>query len=59
MVVTFHNVTILVEAANPKEAYDKLCELIAHRDGTEWSTDTFTVGDNADYRDTRELWGRG
>jgi hypothetical protein len=61
MTVTFHNVTIALDAESPQIAYDELCALLdrydrAHGGGAiEWETDTYSV-DNSVPRDARELW---
>jgi hypothetical protein len=58
MEVTFHNVTITIKAKSPREAYDKLCDALAHLPGvlSEFTTDTYTA-DNGDQGYTSELWG--
>jgi hypothetical protein len=47
-------VTITIQAATPREAYEKLCTAFASIDG-EWTTDTFSV-DGGEDRCTSELW---
>lgn len=60
MEVTFHNVTIVIEAETPEAAYKQLTEalepLIA-RGILEYGTDSFTTAEAPnDKRDTQELW---
>lgn len=46
METTFHNVTITIEAENPKAAYAKLCEVFAPltaKEELEYTTDTYTT----------------
>ena len=50
----FQNVTITIQAATPREAYEKLCTALASIDA-EWTTDTFFVDGSGD-RCTSELW---
>lgn len=63
--VEFRNVTITIAGcANPRAAYDRLCEMLGaeHVDGVtaEWATDTFVEydggGRESEPRSTRELW---
>lgn len=42
----FYNVTISVEAANPKAAYDKLCTLLGGDPHVDWETDGYRVYEN-------------
>lgn len=57
METTFHNVTITIDAANPTEAYRKLCELFETIKGAEYATDTFTTDNAPDrHRNTSTLW---
>ena len=51
---SFQNVTIAIQAATPREAYEKLCTALASIDA-EWTTDTFSV-DGSEDRCTSELW---
>jgi hypothetical protein len=51
---SFQNVTITIQAATPREAYEKLCTALASIDA-EWTTDTFSV-DGGEDRCTSELW---
>ena len=51
---SFQNVTITIQAAAPREAYEKLCTALASIDA-EWTTDTFSVGGGED-RCTSDLW---
>lgn len=60
MTVTFYGVTVTIEAASAREAYDVLCDILdrfneRHAGGIEWETDTYTI-DGGEPRDTRELW---
>jgi len=61
MTVTFHNVTITIEAASARQAYDELCELLDRYEKSrgggaiEWETDTYSV-DDGEPRETNELW---
>ena len=60
MTVTFHNITITLEAVTPKEAYNALCELLDKYNkrcagGIGWETDTYSVG-GGDEAETNELW---
>jgi hypothetical protein len=51
---SFQNVTITIQAATPRKAYEKLCAALASIDA-EWTTDTFSV-DGSEDRCTSELW---
>ena len=51
---SFQNVTITIQAATPREAYEKLCTALASIDA-EWTTDTFSV-DRGEDSCTSELW---
>src|ERR1039458_2894941 len=51
---SFQNVTITIQVATPREAYEKLCTVLASIDA-EWTTDTFSVGGGEDHC-TSELW---
>jgi hypothetical protein len=51
---SFQNVTITIQAATPREAYEKLCTALASIDA-EWTTDTFSVDGGEDHC-TSELW---
>ena len=51
---SFQNVTITIQVAPPREAYEKLCTVLASIDA-EFTTDTFCVGGGED-RCTSELW---
>jgi hypothetical protein len=51
---SFQNVTIAIQAATPREAYEKLCTALASIDA-EWTTDTFSV-DRGEDSCTSELW---
>jgi hypothetical protein len=51
---SFQNVTITIQAPTSREAYDKLCTVLASIDA-EWTTDTFFV-DGGEDRCTSELW---
>jgi hypothetical protein len=51
---SFQNVTIAIQAATPRGAYEKLCTALASIDA-EWTTDTFSV-DGSEDRCTSELW---
>jgi hypothetical protein len=57
MLVTFCNVTVSIEAENPRAAYDSLCETL-HSAGKplEFTTDTFSTEDNPEEHDTEELF---
>lgn len=67
MDVTFYNVTVTIEADNPKQAYDRLCNLLGGTKGefeTDWTTDTYVTWDptaegvraEGPERSTDELW---
>jgi len=47
METTFNNVTITVVAADPAEAYTRLCNALGAID-CEWTTDTYTTHDATD-----------
>ena len=51
---SFQKVTITIQTATPREAYEKLCTALASIDA-EWTTDTFSV-DGSEDRCTSELW---
>jgi transposase-like protein len=51
---SFQNVTITIQTATPREAYEKLCTVLASIDA-EWTTDRFSV-DGGEDRCTSELW---
>ena len=51
---SFQKVTITIQAATPREAYEKLCTALASIDA-EWTTETFSV-DGSEGRCTSELW---
>ena len=51
---SFQNVTITIQGPTSREAYDKLCTVLASIDA-EWTTDTFSV-DGGEDRCTSELW---
>jgi hypothetical protein len=51
---SFQNVTITIQTVTPREAYEKLCTVLASIDA-EWTTDTFSV-DGGEDRCTSELW---
>lgn len=38
---TFHNVTVVIEGTDPREAYTKLCDAIASIEGADLFTDTY------------------
>ena len=44
---SFQNVTITIQAATPRESYEKLCTALASIDA-EWTTDTFSVDGGED-----------
>jgi hypothetical protein len=44
---SFQNVTIAIQAATPREAYEKLCTALASIDA-EWTTDMFSVDGGED-----------
>ena len=58
METTFLNVTLTIEAKNPKLAYKKLCDgLVKGLPSVEWTTDTYFTSDAAmDTRSTVELF---
>ena len=51
---SFQKVTITIQAATPREAYEKLCTALASIDA-EWTTDTLSVDGGEDHC-TSELW---
>jgi hypothetical protein len=51
---SFQNVTITIQAPTSREAYDRLCTVLASIEA-EWTTDTFFV-DGGEDRCTSELW---
>ena len=51
---SFQNVIITIQAPTSREAYDKLCTVLASIDA-EWTTDTFCVN-GGEERCTSELW---
>jgi len=61
MTVTFHNLTITLEAESAQQAYDDLCAHLELYDracgggAVEWETDTYSV-DGGEERSTEELW---
>lgn len=68
MLVTFHNVTVTIDAPDATTAYTMLCEGLGSigkidrpvYSCVEWDTDTYTV-DNShphpdEYLDTSDLW---
>ncbi len=55
---TFHNLTVSIRAKTPKEAYTKLCNALDKVEGDWWS-DTYSVNDNGDQRETTELFPEG
>ena len=59
MIVNFQNVEISIEASSPEEAYTKLCDLLADNHSVDWYTDTYTVNDGMEVRDTGELFNDG
>ena|ERR1017187_2886380 len=54
---SFQKVTITIQTATPREAYEKLCTALASIDA-EWTTDTFSVDGGEDHC-TSELWPDG
>ena len=59
MTVTFHNVTIVVNADNPHAAYDDLCEwlgLPAQEGQLEYETDTYSTDTDETVRSTSDLF---
>ncbi len=54
MNVTFCNITVTVDAVDPKAAYKKLCEALAVVD-VEYVTDTYVVEPDGKNRPTTEL----
>lgn len=61
MLVTFHNVTVRVEAASPKEAYEILESAMAslppREEADTWESDTFSTEDGPDAKwDTATLF---
>lgn len=58
MKVTFHNVTITIEAPSEKEAYDRLDLRLGEEVACiAYTTDSFTTDADPDRdRDTSELW---
>jgi hypothetical protein len=56
MVINFQNVEISIEADSAEEAYTKLCNLLADDHSADWYTDTYTVNDGMEVRDTVELF---
>jgi hypothetical protein len=61
MIITFKNVSISLEAASPEDAYDiltnNLSNLVVAYDA-EYTTDTYTVGDDAEEHSTEKLFGK-
>jgi hypothetical protein len=53
--VTFHNVTITINAQTPAEAYETLCNALSNLN-CEWTSDTFSTDNDDDRRDTEELF---
>lgn len=57
--VTFHNVTITINAADGPSAYALLCEALGTLE-SEWVTDTYTIHDNnggeLEEGNTEALW---
>lgn len=58
METTFHNVTITVEAENPKDAYNLLCVLLGSRTDIEYTTDTFSTRKGPMPKPTTKLFPR-
>lgn len=63
MLVEFRNVTISIEAADAKAAYDKLCTALCTLEfDVDWVTDHYVIVKDGEYhaepRDTKELWPR-
>lgn len=56
METTFHNVTIIIEADNPRAAYDKLCALLARGGKAYWESDTFSTDTDMQQQPTSELF---
>jgi hypothetical protein len=56
MITTFQNVWISIEADSAEDAYTKLCDLLADDHTADWYTDTYTVNDGMEVRDTVELF---
>lgn len=54
--VTFHNVTVTVNAKDPKQAYALLCEALSNIE-CEYYTDTYEVESKSG--SVRELWPDG
>lgn len=55
--ITFNNLSISIQAEDPKKAYDKLCEVLKDNGIVDWYSDTYTVNDSEDEKPTEELWG--
>ncbi len=61
MTITFHNITITMEAESARQAYDDLCELLDEYDKShgrgamEWTSDTYAI-DGGVESETSELW---
>lgn len=61
MTVTFHNVTLSLEAESARQAYDDLCAHLdlydRERGGgvLDWETDTYSE-DGGEERSTEDLW---
>lgn len=66
MIVTFHNLTVHIEALDPAEAYDLLCDGLANIEFAQkangatayvdWDSDTYSTDDTDDLRSTTELF---
>jgi hypothetical protein len=52
---SFENVIITIQAANPREAYDKLCTALATIADAEFTTDTYCINGGESHC-TSELW---
>jgi hypothetical protein len=52
---SFENVTITIQAATPREAYDKLCAALGTINDVDWTTDTYCIN-GGERSCTSELW---
>lgn len=55
MDITFHNVMITISASSPREAYDKLADMLNSIDVL-YTTDTYSVDCSEDEKSTTELF---
>lgn len=59
MLVTFHNLEVSIEAADPKAAYARLCDVLADASpNADWHSDTYSTEAQPEPRETNELWGQ-